>query len=916
MDWSLLTLYRKLTINLYGGLAVAACAALAGCGGGGANAPASPAPTPQAQHFALRIQDGGAPGLGSAAGYQLSQAQTASGTVVSVSVQGARGLKALYFALDYDAGRYQPRAVEAAGPLAGDDVLQLAVLDRPATVYYGAVFANWDRHAGLNGDQLLARVKFGPAPAAEGAQVAARVAAAAPTSAASGNVHLQRGSGSLGAILFSWKYANQGDYNQDGLVGVSDLTPLGLNFGASGPFEDDTALWMIDGDGNGEIGVSDITPVGANFGASALGGYNVYTASDFSSYPAANDAASSDSPAGNVTFDTATGDSATDRLAFSTEFTPMVGAGYAWVRPVDGDGAEGTPSNWVLLSDSVHPALALLNPPASGTGTIDDPYIADVSEVYEFQVTFPTFGDVTTDPQTEYQALSLVPPPPGTVDHDSGTLDIDDDFTGLFGVLAAFGGIAADPALVFRVIDPSNMPPVASFTFELAGSEAPTSATLDASSSFDEDGIVWSYEWDTNDDGVFEPSLGTSAVANFDNGGSFIVTLRVVDDDGAEDISTQEIDVSGWQPQTLDSTGDTGMDPSLAMIGGRPAIAYRGDGGNLSYLRAADPLAHEWQAPSLVSESYEASQISLSEVDGGVGIAFRRSWPGEYGIHYAYSASPDGGGWTVAGVSTHENDHSPSLAVVAGSPAIAYAWYGGGPDFDYELFYHRSATANGVDTGSWDGFPAYLFGADTIRLEQRALALIDGKPAVFFISNNGELGQSWRVRLIKADDELATGWGFPAPLNGGGSPEEFRYLAAGSALGLPDICWRRMTSGDASYRSAQESTATDWSSLYAVGDVLEDNTRGYFLTLAEVDGFPALCHYDSSNRQLRYVLNDATPPAVDWSGGKVVANVGEWDTATDYDAYVSMLELDGQPLIAYYDAVNADLVVTRYYLAP
>ncbi|MCB1186919.1 hypothetical protein KDL29_07100 [bacterium] len=31
----------------------------------------------------------------------------------------------------------------------------------------------------------------------------------------------------------SWYYANPGVYDQNGLVGIADLTPLGVNFGAS-----------------------------------------------------------------------------------------------------------------------------------------------------------------------------------------------------------------------------------------------------------------------------------------------------------------------------------------------------------------------------------------------------------------------------------------------------------------------------------------------------------------------------------------------------------------------------------------------------------------------------------------------------------------------------------------------------------
>ena len=172
-----------------------------------------------------------------------------------------------------------------------------------------------------------------------------RIAAAAAT----GDSSRPQLSFDSGTNTLSWRFSTSGDYDQNGEVNISDLTPLGANFGASsggGAFPYATALSVIDGDGNGEINISDITPIGANFGVRTTS-YNVYTTLDAGDYPPGNGAASTLAALGTVALDAATGSSGTDRLQFSfTLPEPGDPAAIYWVRPSDG-AAEGTPSHMV-----------------------------------------------------------------------------------------------------------------------------------------------------------------------------------------------------------------------------------------------------------------------------------------------------------------------------------------------------------------------------------------------------------------------------------------------------------------------------------------------------------------------------------------------------------------------------------------
>jgi PKD repeat protein len=71
-----------------------------------------------------------------------------------------------------------------------------------------------------------------------------------------------------GTYTLFWHYRNAGDYDQNGTVGISDITPLAQHFGESVP-EDDlnrTSIQaVIDGSGNGKVGIEDITAIAQNY---------------------------------------------------------------------------------------------------------------------------------------------------------------------------------------------------------------------------------------------------------------------------------------------------------------------------------------------------------------------------------------------------------------------------------------------------------------------------------------------------------------------------------------------------------------------------------------------------------------------------------------------------------------------------
>jgi len=139
-----------------------------------------------------------------------------------------------------------------------------------------------------------------------------------------------------GTFRLTWSYRNSGDYNQDGSVGISDVTPIAIHFGEEADSENE---W-IDGNNDHTIGISDVTPIAIAFGVQCAG-YTIETSSS-----------AEDGFTGVETVPFADGDG-TGRLQFSREVSLAVGE---WVRvtPFDGQGTpgeRGEPAEAVEWSD-------------------------------------------------------------------------------------------------------------------------------------------------------------------------------------------------------------------------------------------------------------------------------------------------------------------------------------------------------------------------------------------------------------------------------------------------------------------------------------------------------------------------------------------------------------------------------------
>jgi len=90
----------------------------------------------------------------------------------------------------------------------------------------------------------------------------------------------------------------------------------------------------------------------------------------------------------------------------------------------------------------------------------------------------------------------------------------------------------------------ANAAPTAVFKVTPADPRVAVSTLFDASGSYDVDGLIASYAWDFDNDGVFDVDSASSEVEyTFAESGDLTVTLKVTDDEGASAIAKKSLNI-------------------------------------------------------------------------------------------------------------------------------------------------------------------------------------------------------------------------------------------------------------------------------------------------------------------------------------------------------------------------------------
>jgi len=650
---------------------------------GGRQHGATPALSPEHGAFSLEILDDDYADLGRTGSYELRIEDRAAETAVVIYAEQARGLKSLYLNLTYDPAAFDPVSVTALGAMAdqaqaGDNaagLLSLAVLSERGVVHYGQILARPQEQAGFSGSGPLAEVRFSRRP------FASRTASVPPVTDASA----ARTNWDVEARTLTWYHSCQGDYNQDGLVTVNDLTPLGVHFNEEGPFEYESARSVIDGNDDGFITVNDITPIGQNFSC-GVDGYVVFADGNAGNLPPANDSPPALEPYDYVPFGEAGGDKLAERLHFTKEYPELPPDWFVWVRPA-ADDQVGTPSIPQYSKACLWQIFNVSNVTPSYAGTSNS--VAMVNGMPA--VCYREFANYRLVYQRATSPIGASWETPVVLD------DLNDP--GFFTSMAVVNG---NPAISYYANGTGSLRYVPAQDAEGIFWYSPV--------SIDTDGDVgrWSqllvvngnpaicYQDYTNDAVKFVRAAdavgsiwGTPVIASDAGGMVEYCSMVVANGNPAicyynasqarlEYVRANDANGGSWGSVVLpdNSIADEGTGCSMFMVNGRPAIAYWSEG-SVYYVRAADANGTGWSGPIQLSPSTaslaKGVSISLHVNHAKPAVSYYSGTPNE-DLMYVIALDADGTVWSTpqaiagpdaVGVDCH-------LINVGSSPAISY----------------------------------------------------------------------------------------------------------------------------------------------------------------------------------------------------------------------------------------------------
>lgn len=574
-------------------------------------------------------------------------------------------------------------------------------------------------------------------------------------------------------------------------------------------------------------------------------------------------------------------------------FAPYISSGGSTLVAVVVTGSQQAEIAWMIAGGSVISTLNI------NSNLSFNPQLNTAPLTIDFSVYSNVYGGAVSSYEWDFDD-------DGVIDQSGTETQASHSFTdpGLYTVMlraTAGDGTQETEFLQFTAVDPSNAGPSASVETSPLVSDGPDEITLDAGGSSDPDGQIIKYEWDFNNDGLYDYDSGPLASIShfFARKGLIFYKVRVTDNDYATATALGAVTInSGWSTATVSFGYGYIYSISAATTGTgsaeRPCLAFNSANAvDLHFVRAGQADGSDW----------EAVQAPIDN-SGSVGIApalLRSSLTGNPLLFYSVVDS---------------SANSLSLHLVKAGNSAGTVW---NPPID-------------IDT-------ELNVGARTCAFMQ------DGVPALF--SSCNELGTGRQIYYYKAGDASAQDWNFRrlaattpegnffSGLAGayGESPAAFTVvddnfpgysraltpdgenwsdftgldpmycpqISATTVNGAPAIA--QLHHEQIHYRRADDASGSSWT---AEPVIIEGPKAVYPAALKVIAGKPALAWMSSDGDGI-YLVEATDANGADWSAPYAIV------TSTGLGDALDFVECQGNPVVIYSNQED-DTIEAAFYI--
>ena len=689
----------------------------------------------------------------------------------------------------------------------------------------------------------------------------------------------------------SWSYRNSGDYNQDSLVTILDVTPLAVHFNESveggAPVNE-----VIDGNGDGVISILDVTPLAAGFGVEladcAVEGTNVEGGAneDFTEV-------------GSADLTSATGEGR-KRLTYHLGSLDYL---YYRVVPRDSLGERGDPSNVVaVITEAQAPTVNSVSP-LKGLPNAEVTFTANVSGTPPFEYSWDFGGGAEPNTSTdEAPEVKL-----GTV--------------GSYSCVVTVSNFLGEDRFDFQ-LSVSGVPHIESLSPQAGATGAQVTLTAVVTGA-----TPITYEWDFG--GGASPDTPVTAEPQVE------VTLLAPGQYPAS-LTAQNSYGSHVYPFFL----RVGLPPMIMSV--LPAGGVTGKAVVFSVaVQGTSPFDYEWDFGDGATPSASVQptpSVLLGEVgtyDGSVRVT---SDFGEDDFEFSYEVTPPPPEPNITGVSpTGGLPHTEVTfsATVEGEAPFTYAWdfgLGATPDTSDE----PSPTVELYEEGNYDAELRVdnAYGTDTYEFvlrvnyagvydemennDNRAQAnSLPAPPLEGFKGNLGPGGydgdatdyfsftgpaEYMLTATLRFDsgeanldlELLDSGGTRLARSNGTGDTEYVEKVLPVS--GTFYLHATRASGGNADYTLDYDVREVQlWPSVIVAGTSLGEGNASGCTSMAIVGGKPAIAYYSISGEtgDLKFAINSEADASGSWTKSDI-------DTSDDSGREPSLAEVNGKPAVSYY----------------